>query len=306
MGHHGAKWGHQHPQWHRNWSSNCNACKRQCRLPTSAFTAMITCELRKVIKSRQIKRDWTKDSKLKGVCRGRPHFHSHILRSFVPLTQYWPVYYYSWWQKSVSKIGACSAAAEHSAHSNNATCPAVRLTVLSIPSYACTGVTVAADLDDSADCKALTVTVFLPLKPAVSMGSLWCTAASKSHRQPDLERLVLSGKTGQLSCLVFTFSNKPKYCELQHFHKKPDNLLVEQALLWKKDQAKTVQPASPCFQCNLFQVQKKLPGCCLTDFLTLTLTADKDKDNDIRTSARLRLRLRRTEATCYIPLTTGL
>ena len=32
-------------------------------------------------------------------------------------------------------------------------------------------VTVAADFDDSADCKALTVTVFLPLKSAVSMAS---------------------------------------------------------------------------------------------------------------------------------------
>ena len=65
----------------------------------------------------------------------------------------------------------------------------------------------------------------------------------------------MSGKTGQLSCLVLSFFSKPKYCELQHFHKKPDNLLVEQALL--SVQAKTVQPASPCFQCNLFPVQKK-------------------------------------------------
>ena len=81
-----------------------------------------------------------------------------------------PVVLYSWGQKSVSKISACSA--EHSAHSNNAAWPGVRLTVLSIPSYACTSVTVAADLDDSADCKALTVTDFLPLKPAVSMASL--------------------------------------------------------------------------------------------------------------------------------------
>ena len=156
---------------------------------------------------------------------------------------------YSWGQKSVSKTGACSA--EHSAHSNNAILPAVRLTVFRISSYACTSVTVAAEFDDSADCKALTVTVFWPLKPAVSMASLWCTAASKSHRQADLERLVLSGKTGQLSCLVSSVSSKPKYCELEHFHKKPDSLLVEQALL--SVQAKTVQPASP------FSVQS-LPG----------------------------------------------
>ena len=46
-----------------------------------------------------------------------------------------------------------------------------------------------------------------------------------------------------------------------------------------KLQAKTVQPASPCFQCNLFQVPEKLPECCLTDFLTWTA----DEDNDIRT-----------------------
>ena len=39
-----------------------------------------------------------------------------------------------------------------SAHSYNATSPAVRLTVLRIPSYACTIVTVAAEFDDSADC----------------------------------------------------------------------------------------------------------------------------------------------------------
>ena len=50
-------------------------------------------------------------------------------------------------------------AAEHSAHSTNATSPAVRLTVIRIPSYACTSVTVAAVFDDSPDCKALTVTV---------------------------------------------------------------------------------------------------------------------------------------------------
>ena len=65
---------------------------------------------------------------------------------------------YSWGQKSVSKTRACSA--EHSAHSNDATSPAVQLTVPRIPSYACTSVAVAADFDASADCKALTVTVF--------------------------------------------------------------------------------------------------------------------------------------------------
>ena len=65
---------------------------------------------------------------------------------------------YSWSQKSVSKTRACSV--EHSAHSNKATSPAVRLPVLRIPSYACTGVTVAADFDVRADCKALIVTVF--------------------------------------------------------------------------------------------------------------------------------------------------
>ena len=59
--------------------------------------------------------------------------------------------------KSANKTSACSA--EHSAHSNNATSPAVRLTMLRIPSYACTSVTVAADFDESADCKPLTVTV---------------------------------------------------------------------------------------------------------------------------------------------------
>ena len=71
----------------------------------------------------------------------------------------------------------------------------------------------------------------------------------------------MSGKTGQLSCLVSSFSTKPKYCELQHFHKKPHNLLVEQALL--SVQAKTVQPAAPVFNAISseeiafkFQVQK--------------------------------------------------
>ena len=65
---------------------------------------------------------------------------------------------------------ACSA--EHSTHSNNVTWPAVLLTMLSIPSYACTSVTVAADSDDSAYCRALTMTVFWFVKPAVSMASL--------------------------------------------------------------------------------------------------------------------------------------
>jgi len=42
-------------------------------------------------------------------------------------------------------------------------------------------------------------------------------------------------------------------------------------------EAKLVQPASPCFQCNHLQVPEKLPEWLLFDFLTLT--ADKDKDN---------------------------
>ena len=58
---------------------------------------------------------------------------------------------YSWGQKSAFKTRACSA--NHSAHSNNATSPAVRLTVLRIPLYKWTSVTVAADFDATAvDC----------------------------------------------------------------------------------------------------------------------------------------------------------
>ena len=60
-------------------------------------------------------------------------------------------------QSLYSKTGACSV--KHSAHSNNATWPAERLTIISIPSYAFTNVTVVADFDDSAYCRALTMTV---------------------------------------------------------------------------------------------------------------------------------------------------
>jgi len=42
-------------------------------------------------------------------------------------------------------------------------------------------------------------------------------------------------------------------------------------------EAKLVQPASPCFQCNHLQVPENMPEWLLFDFLTLT--ADKDKDN---------------------------
>ena len=56
-----------------------------------------------------------------------------------PLLVYWErlLQRYSWGQMSVSdsKTDACSA--EHSAHMNNATWPAVRPTILSIPSCAC-------------------------------------------------------------------------------------------------------------------------------------------------------------------------
>jgi len=45
-------------------------------------------------------------------------------------------------------------------------------------------------------------------------------------------------------------------------------LLVEQALL--SVEAKLVQPASPCFQCNHLQVPETLPEWLLFDFLTLT------------------------------------
>lgn len=44
-----------------------------------------------------------------------------------------------------------------------------------------------------------------------------CTAAIKSHKQPDLRRLVLSGKTGHVSFLVSSFSSKPICCELRIF-----------------------------------------------------------------------------------------
>ena len=63
----------------------------------------------------------------------------------------------SWGQKSVSKTGACSA--EQSANNNNATWPAVRLTALTMSSYAGTSVTVAAEFDCSAYRRALTTTV---------------------------------------------------------------------------------------------------------------------------------------------------
>jgi len=62
------------------------------------------------------------------------------------------------------------------------------------------------------------------------------------------------------------------------FSQKTRSLLVEQALL--SVEAKLVQPASPCFQCNHLQLPEKLPEWLLFDFLTLTLTADKDKDKD--------------------------
>ena len=76
--------------------------------------------------------------------------------------------------------------------------------------------------------------------------------SQRSHRHPHLERLVLSGKAGQLSCLVSSFPSKPKYCELQHFHKKQEDLLVEQALL--SVQAEDCATSKP-----LFSVQS-LPG----------------------------------------------
>jgi len=44
------------------------------------------------------------------------------------------------------------------------------------------------------------------------------------------------------------------------------SLLVEQALL--SIEAKLVQPASPCFQCNHLQVPENLPEWLLFDFLT--------------------------------------
>ena len=72
--------------------------------------------------------------------------------------------------------------------------------------------------------------------------------------QPNRDRLVLSGKTGQLPFPGSSSSSKPAYCE--HFDKEPDSLLVEQILLLL--QAKPVQPASPCCQCNLFQLQIKI------------------------------------------------
>ena len=62
----------------------------------------------------------------------------------------------------------------------------------------------------------------------------------------DLEGLVLSCKTGQLSVLVSSFFSKLTNCDLQRFHNKTDSLLVEQALLTVA--AKPVRPANPCVQ----------------------------------------------------------
>jgi len=48
------------------------------------------------------------------------------------------------------------------------------------------------------------------------------------------------------------------------FSQKTRSLLVEQALL--SVEAKLVQPASPCFQCNHLQVPENLPEWLLFDF----------------------------------------
>jgi len=77
---------------------------------------------------------------------------------------------------------------------------------------------------------------------------------------------VLSVKTGQLSFVVSSLCSSLL------------SKLVEQVLL--SVEAKLVQPASPCFQCNHMQVPENLPEWLLFDVLTLTLTADKDKDKD--------------------------
>ena len=55
------------------------------------------------------------------------------------------------------------------------------------------------------------------------------------------------------------------------FSQTTRSLLVEQALL--SVEAKLVQPASPCFQCNHLQVPENLPEWFLFDFLTLTVFA---------------------------------
>jgi len=55
------------------------------------------------------------------------------------------------------------------------------------------------------------------------------------------------------------------------FSQKTRSLLVEQALM--SVEAKLVQPASPCFQCNHLQVPENLPEWLLFDFLTLTFAA---------------------------------
>ncbi len=62
------------------------------------------------------------------------------------------------------------------------------------------------------------------------------------------------------------------------FSQNTRSLLVEQALL--SIEAKLVQPASPCFQCNHLQVPENLPEWLLFDFLTW---------------------LRRGKASCYTP-----
>ncbi len=68
------------------------------------------------------------------------------------------------------------------------------------------------------------------------------------------------------------------------FSQKTRSLLVEQTLL--SVEAKLVQPASPCFQCNHLQVPENLPEWLLFDFF----------DFDLRSSD---LRLRRGKASCY-------
>ena len=112
-------------------------------------------------------------------------------------------------------------------------------------------------------------------------------ASSDSAYAAALERLLLSGKTGQLSCLVSSFSSKPKYCKLQHFRKKPDNLLVEQALLPIKQRLCNQQ--APVFSATTSRCKKHCQSAALLT-LTLNTMTTTNTPTHLCSSARLRLR----------------
>jgi len=71
------------------------------------------------------------------------------------------------------------------------------------------------------------------------------------------------------------FGKQSSVLSARAFSQKTRSLLVEQGLL--SVEAKLVQPASPCFQCNHLQVPENLPEWLLFDFdfLGSTLAAPR-------------------------------